>query len=72
MTFNEIVTSRHATILFDFCFVFALTGIYLVQKKRLLNYFQRYGMVLLMVGVLFRILLLTVDYFNMLLSDSHF
>ena len=39
LTFSEIVISRYATIAFDFAFIFALTGIYLVQKKRMLNYF---------------------------------
>ena len=38
----------------------------------MLNYFQRYGMVLLMVGILLRIVLLTIDYANMLIDGQHF
>ena len=71
-SFTEIVTSRYATVLFDFCFIFAFTGIYLVQKKRMLNSFQRYGMILLLIGTLFRIIILTVDYVHLLINDTHF
>ena len=71
-SFAEIATSRYATILYDFSFIFALTGIYLVVKKRYLNSFQKYGLYLLMIGVILRILLLTIDYLHMLLSGTHF
>ena len=72
MTFEEVVTSRYATVLYNFAFMFSLLAIYLVQKRRMLNYFQRYGMVLLMVGILLRIVLLTIDYANMLIEGQHF
>ena len=38
----------------------------------MLNLFQRYGMVLLMIGMLLRICLLTVDYTHMLITNEHF
>lgn len=71
-TFAEIVTSRYATIFFAFAFIFAYAGIYMAQKRRSLNYFQRFGVVLLLIGMIIRILLLMVDYVHMLITNTHF
>ena len=71
-TFAWIATSREATILYDLCFIFALMGLYLVQKKRLLNYFQRYGLYLLFMGLVLRIVCLSLDYAHMLITNTHF
>lgn len=58
MTIVEVLTSSAASILYAFAFIFAFASIYIFQKKRRLNYFQRFSMILLMLGMLLRIVLL--------------
>ena len=68
VTIAEVFTSREATIFYVFSFTFAFFGIYFVQRKRMLNFFQRYGICLLMVGMILRIVSLTFDYTHMIIS----
>lgn len=72
MSFADVATSRYATVLFAFLFIFAFIGLYNVQKQRYLNSLQRYGMMLLMVGMQLRIVLLLIDYTNLLVNGHHF
>lgn len=72
VNFAEIFTSREACMIYIFGFIFSFVGIYYVQKRRMLNYFQRHGMCLLIFGIFIRIITLTIDYLNMVVTGRHF
>lgn len=69
---QAIYENAKVILVYDFLFLITFVVIFAVSRKRELNFFQRNSLILLVLGVLFRIILLTADLIHVSKTGDHF
>ena len=69
---DAILKDAKVILAYDILFLLTFCLIFAVSRKRELNFFQRNSLILLVLGVIFRIVLLTADLIHVSKTGNHF